>query len=60
LSDSEAVAIVVQENLLPLVQAVRSEMPALRHVIVVDSSGQTSQTLSFSRLIPGTPKKWMS
>jgi long-chain acyl-CoA synthetase len=33
--DSEAVAIVVQHDLLPLVQAVRSGLPRLKHVIAV-------------------------
>ncbi len=55
LSNSEAVAVVVQQNLLSLVQAVRAETPALRHLIVVDSDKQTSQMLSFNRLIRGYP-----
>ena len=37
LSNSEAVAVIVQNNLLPLVEAVRAETPGLQHVIVVDA-----------------------
>ena len=35
LGDAEAVAVVVQQDLLPLVRAVRGEVPRLKHVIVV-------------------------
>jgi long-chain acyl-CoA synthetase len=35
LGDAEAVAVVVQQDLLPLVRAVRGEAPRLKHVIVV-------------------------
>ena len=35
LSNSEAVAIVVQQELLPLVDAVRAQAPALEHLVVV-------------------------
>jgi long-chain acyl-CoA synthetase len=35
LSNSESVAIVVQQELLPLVEAVRSETPTLKHIITV-------------------------
>ena len=35
LGDAEAVAVVVQQDLLPLVRAVRGEVPKLKHVIVV-------------------------
>jgi long-chain acyl-CoA synthetase len=41
LSNSDAVAIIVQNNLLPLVEAVRAETPALQHIIVVDASKPT-------------------
>src|SRR5437763_15312474 len=41
LSNSEAVAVLVQQELLPLVQAVRTETPALEHVVVV-GSGQNA------------------
>ncbi len=52
LSNSEAVAIVVQHELLPLVEAARAETPALEQVITVGSDAQSSPpTLSFSHLI---------
>jgi long-chain acyl-CoA synthetase len=35
LNDSDAVAIVVQGELLPLVQAVHAQTPALKHIITV-------------------------
>ncbi len=62
LSNSEAVAIVVQHELLPLVQAVRAEAPELQHVITVGTGQQTSSTsvLSFSHLLqayPSTPPR---
>ncbi len=38
LSNSESVAIVVQQELLPLVEAVRSETPTLKYVITVGSN----------------------
>src|SRR5436305_13746247 len=37
LGNSEAVAIIVQQELLPLVQAVRTQNPALKHVLAVGS-----------------------
>ena|SRR5579875_19188 len=55
LSNSEAVALVVQANLLPIVQAVLPQTPALRHIIVVDAGEESAQSLSFSRLIRGYP-----
>lgn len=64
LSDSESVAIVVQQELLPLVEAIRSETPTLKYVITVGSnppihqSIHTTNTLSFSQLVqthPTTP-----
>ncbi|MBV9231057.1 MAG: acyl--CoA ligase [Chloroflexi bacterium] len=53
LSNSEAVAVVVQHNLLPLIEAVRSETPDLKHVIVVGSGQQTPSTnaLSFAQML---------
>ncbi len=57
LSNSEAVAVVVQQNLLSQVQSVRAETPALQHIIVVDAGRYSSQALSFSRLLPGYPSK---
>ncbi len=55
LSNSEAVAVVVQASLLPLVQAVRGQTPTVQHLIVVDAGEETAQTLSFNRLIRGYP-----
>ncbi len=55
LSNSEAVAVVVQASLLPLVQAVRAQTPTVQHLIVVDAGAETAQTLSFNRLIRGYP-----
>src|SRR5579875_2330301 len=57
LSNSEAVAVVVQASLLPLVQAVRAQTPTVQHLIVVDAGAETAQTLSFNRLIRGYPAK---
>ena len=53
LSDSEAVAVIVQEALLPLVQAVRAQTPALKLVITVGSSQPDTATdaLSFGYLL---------
>ena len=61
LSNSEAVALVVQQELLPLVQSVRAETPALEHVVVVGSNPHAPQTFppSFSYLLrtyPPTPR----
>jgi long-chain acyl-CoA synthetase len=61
LSNSEAVAIVVQPELLPLVEAVRAETPALEHIILVGTGSQGSSTRGlafFSDLVrahPSTP-----
>src|SRR5438874_8678242 len=57
LSNSEAVAVLVQQELLPLVQAVRTETPALEHVVMV-GSGQNAPragTLLFSHLLRPSP-----
>ena len=52
LGDAEAVAVVVQQDLLPLVRAVRGEVPRLKHVIVVGPGVTTaSDTLRFADLI---------
>jgi long-chain acyl-CoA synthetase len=48
LSNSEAVAVVLQQELLPLVEAVRAETPTLEHVITVDSGRQISPTYAHS------------
>ncbi|HJT59602.1 MAG TPA: AMP-binding protein, partial [Ktedonobacteraceae bacterium] len=59
LSNSEAVAIIVQHDLLPIVEAVRAETPALQHVITVGSRASlhnpTSHTHSFSDLLQSYP-----
>jgi long-chain acyl-CoA synthetase len=56
LSNSEAAAVVVQQELLPLVQAVRPAIPRLEHVVIVGSAEH--HTPSFSHLLqsyPSTP-----
>jgi len=60
LSNSDAVAIVVQQELLPLVEAVRAQAPALEHIITVgpSASDQSPRLHSFSHLLrtqPTTP-----
>ena len=53
--DSEAVAIVVQHDLLPLVQAVRASLPRVKHVIAV-GPGQPpagSDAIRFADLVAG-------
>jgi long-chain acyl-CoA synthetase len=59
LSNSEAVAIIVQQELLPLVEAVRSETPALEYVITVGSgAGEqnlAAHTYSFNDLLQSYP-----
>jgi long-chain acyl-CoA synthetase len=67
LANSEAAAIIVQQDLLPLVQAARAEAPALQQVILVGAglptpaggdAGATSHL--FSQLVqshPSTPPK---
>ena len=55
LSNSEAIAVVVQNSLLPPVETIRAEMPLLRHVIVVDADRATAQTRAFSHLIRTYP-----
>ncbi len=55
LSNSEAVAVIVQHDLLPLVEAVRAETPALNYVITVGSDSASTnakfQASSFSDLL---------
>ena len=52
LGDAEAVAVVVQHDLLPLVRAVRGEVPRLKHVIVVGPGVTPApDTLRFADLI---------
>ena len=53
LDNSEAVSVIVQYELLPLVEAARSELPALKLVITVgsDKHTDTSHGLAFDQLI---------
>ena len=54
LENSGAVAILVQRDLLPLVQAARGQTPALRHILVTgaeDVADDASSAVSFGRLI---------
>ncbi len=57
LSNSEAVAVVVQRELLPLIEAVRAETPMLEHVITVGSGQQVSpiNAHSFSQMVRTQP-----
>ncbi len=63
LSNSDAVAIVVQQELMPLVEVVRTQAPALEHIITIgpadlDQSTLTPHLLSFGSLLrthPTTP-----
>jgi len=55
LGNSEAMAIVVQQELLSLVERVHAQTPALEHVIVVgaDQAALPPQVSSFSRMVRG-------
>ncbi len=58
LSNSEAVAVVVQESLLPLITAAKTETPTLQHVITIGSASAQQPELSFHHLLqthPPTP-----
>ena len=64
ISNSDAAAIVVQHELLPLVEAVRAQTPTLEHIIAVGSDQDMSPvqgamnrapTLSFSELLRSHP-----
>src|SRR5512134_2694298 len=57
LEDSDAVAIVVHNDLLPLVEAVRDQAPQLRHVITIGSAHTepTGRALRFAGLIRVEP-----
>src|SRR5437588_4480968 len=48
LSNSDAVAVVVQQELLPLVEAVRAHTPALEHIITVGSGQGRRKTSPYS------------
>ncbi|HEV2582929.1 MAG TPA: AMP-binding protein, partial [Ktedonobacteraceae bacterium] len=49
----EAAAVIVQYELLPLVQAVRAEVPSLRQVIVIGAGGRSLpvDVISYSRIL---------
>lgn len=53
LDNSEAVAVIVQQELLPLVEAVHPELPSLKLIITVgsDEHADTSHVLAFAQLI---------
>jgi long-chain acyl-CoA synthetase len=52
LGDAQAVAVVVQQDLLPLVRAVRGETPRLKHVIVVGPGAEAAtDVVRFADLI---------
>lgn len=57
LSNSEAVAVIVQESLLPLVQAAQVEAPTLQHIVTVGagSQAQGNVALSFDHLVQTYP-----
>lgn len=62
LSNSEAVAIVVQQSLLPLLKTVHEQLPTLAHIITIGSErySPSSNTIPFSHLLqthPTTPPK---
>ncbi|HEU4370323.1 MAG TPA: long-chain-fatty-acid--CoA ligase [Methylomirabilota bacterium] len=55
LGDAQAVAVVVQQDLLPLVRAVRGEVPRLKHVIVVGPDAAPAPDVArFADLVAGT------
>ncbi len=57
LENCEAVAVVVQQELLPLLEAVRSELPSLKLVISVssDKHSHTSDIVSFTQMLQDYP-----
>ncbi|HCI78745.1 MAG TPA: hypothetical protein DHW02_03555 [Ktedonobacter sp.] len=55
LSNSDAIAVIVQDNLLPLVKATRNETPELRYVIVVGSQAAENDYFSFNQLVQSYP-----
>jgi long-chain acyl-CoA synthetase len=55
LGDAQAVAVVVQQDLLPIVRAVRGEVARLKHVIVVGpGAAATADVVRFADLIAAT------
>lgn len=57
LADSEAAAVITQASLLPLVRAVRGDLPRVKHVIAVDApaDGGAPDVLRLADLLRGTP-----
>ncbi len=56
LNDSEAAAIVVHSDLLPLVEAVRAQTPRLRHVVTIGPAPQAAGTARhFAELMAREP-----
>jgi long-chain acyl-CoA synthetase len=56
LNDGEAVAIVVQNEMFPIVDAVRGRTPRLEHVITVGPDlGAGTKSLRFAKLLEGQP-----
>ena len=57
LANSEAVALIMQRELLPLVETVRAQTPDLRSLLVVDGERHTleSQMYALPRLLSGYP-----
>ncbi|MBI1847293.1 MAG: long-chain-fatty-acid--CoA ligase [Candidatus Rokubacteria bacterium] len=56
LDDSEAVAVVVQQDLLPVVEAVRGQLPRLRHVISVGAGVPSGEGVrAFTALVAAEP-----
>jgi len=50
IGNSEARVIIVQQDHLPIVEAIRDKLPSLKHVVVIGSE-RPSGTLSFSALV---------
>jgi len=56
LGDAQAVAVVVQQDLLPLVRAVRGEVPRLKHIVVVGPGATTApDVVRFADLVAAAP-----
>ena len=56
LGDAQAVAVVVQQDLLPLVRAVRGEVPRLKHIVVVGPGAAAApDVVRFADLVAAAP-----
>jgi len=55
LVDAQAVAIITQSDLAPVVRAARAETPRLKDVIIVGSGGNVSDGVRFADLVAGSP-----